>query len=142
MQKLAGGPPRPCGSFPRAPAGFADQVHPGTAAPAGCYTRRVPKRIPNFRPPTLPGANSPRPTAARRGYGGRWQRARQIFLAENPECVACGGPATVVDHIVPHRGNDVLFWDESNWQPMCKRCHDVKTPTEDGGFGNPRRGAT
>jgi 5-methylcytosine-specific restriction endonuclease McrA len=20
-----------------------------------------------------------------------------------------------------------LFWDEQNWQPLCKRCHDHKT---------------
>ena len=40
-------------------------------------------------------------------------------------------PATVVDHIVPHRGDRKLFWDEKNWQPLCKRCHDTKTLTED-----------
>ena len=28
--------------------------------------------------------------------------------------------ATVVDHVVPHRGDPVLFWDESNWQSQCK----------------------
>ena len=36
-------------------------------------------------------------------------------------------PATVVDHIVPHRGDPRLFWDEKNWQPLCKECHDRKT---------------
>ena len=36
-------------------------------------------------------------------------------------------PATVVDHIVPHRGDHALFWDEQNWQPLCKSCHDKKT---------------
>lgn len=39
--------------------------------------------------------------------------------------------ATVVDHIVPHRGDQKLFWDESNWQPLCKPCHDKKTWNED-----------
>lgn len=39
--------------------------------------------------------------------------------------------ATVVDHIVPHRGDDRLFWDEENWQALCKNCHDSKTMTED-----------
>ncbi|WP_400245601.1 HNH endonuclease [Niallia sp. JL1B1071] len=39
--------------------------------------------------------------------------------------------ATVVDHIVPHRGDQDLFWDETNWQPLCKSCHDRKTMTED-----------
>lgn len=32
--------------------------------------------------------------------------------------------STVVDHVIPHRGDDVLFWDESNWQALCKSCHD------------------
>ena len=39
--------------------------------------------------------------------------------------------ATVVDHVTPHRGDKKLFWDESNWQALCKRCHDKKTMTED-----------
>jgi 5-methylcytosine-specific restriction protein A len=39
--------------------------------------------------------------------------------------------ATVVDHIVPHRGDVKLFWDENNWQSLCKSCHDHKTMTED-----------
>lgn len=43
--------------------------------------------------------------------------------------------ANVVDHIKPHRGDKVLFWDSANWQPLCKECHDRKTATEDGGFG-------
>lgn len=24
-----------------------------------------------------------------------------------------------------------MFWDKSNWQPLCKKCHDKKTMTED-----------
>jgi 5-methylcytosine-specific restriction endonuclease McrA len=32
--------------------------------------------------------------------------------------------ATVVDHIVPHRGNEALFWSIDNWQPLCQPCHD------------------
>ena len=43
--------------------------------------------------------------------------------------------ATVVDHIIPHKGDQKLFWDTRNWQPLCKPCHDKKTATEDGGFG-------
>ena len=29
------------------------------------------------------------------------------------------------------RGDPVLFWDEGNWQPLCKHCHDVKTMADD-----------
>ena len=39
--------------------------------------------------------------------------------------------ATVVDHMVPHRGDEKLFWDRSNWRALCKRCHDKKTGNED-----------
>ena len=28
--------------------------------------------------------------------------------------------ASVVDHVVPHKDDPVLFWDEANWQPLCK----------------------
>ncbi len=33
--------------------------------------------------------------------------------------------ATVVDHIQPHGGDQDLFWDESNWQSLCKTHHDT-----------------
>jgi 5-methylcytosine-specific restriction protein A len=38
--------------------------------------------------------------------------------------------ATVVDHVVPHRGDQRLFWDTANWAPSCKPCHDAKTARE------------
>ena len=70
--------------------------------------------------------------AAARGYDAHWRKARKVFLSCHPLCVEClkNGvliPATVVDHIVPHRGDRELFWDEQNWQPLCKDCHDRKT---------------
>lgn len=69
-------------------------------------------------------------------YGYRWQKARSNYLSVNHLCVSCNQPAVVVDHITPHKGNMELFWSVDNWQPMCKSCHDSKTATEDGGFGN------
>ncbi len=73
-----------------------------------------------------------RGSAESRGYDARWRKARKAFLQKHPLCVECykAGrltPATVVDHIVPHRGNQGLFWDEGNWQALCKACHDRKT---------------
>ena len=93
--------------------------------------------------PNRPRAERLRQTSAQRGYGGRWQRYRDTFLAANPLCVrhlAQGQtePATVVDHITPHKGNEELFWDPDNHQALCKLCHDRKTATEDGGFGHAR----
>lgn len=63
-----------------------------------------------------------------RGYGYRWQKERAAFLVENPLCAMCSTEtvpvlAEVVDHIMPHGGNEKLFWDKNNWQPLCKRCH-------------------
>lgn len=41
----------------------------------------------------------------------------------------------MTDHIIPHRGDKRLFWDRSNWQPMCDRCHNIKRATEDKRIG-------
>jgi 5-methylcytosine-specific restriction protein A len=76
-----------------------------------------------------------RPSAARRGYGPRWRRARAAYLRRHPLCVSCAAagrlePATVVDHVVPHRGDAVLFWNKRNWAALCKPCHDAKTARE------------
>lgn len=72
-----------------------------------------------------------RGSAASRGYGNKWRKARAVFLSrpENVFCVMCKAQgrmvaATVVDHIRPHKDDQALFWDESNWQPLCKPHHD------------------
>ena len=62
-------------------------------------------------------------------------------LMREPFCRICaaryppGDPrhrtrATVVDHIVPHRGDWARFIDRSNLQSLCKPCHDAKTARE------------
>ncbi|PJF10786.1 HNH endonuclease signature motif containing protein [Pseudorhodobacter sp. MZDSW-24AT] len=68
--------------------------------------------------------DSGRPTAAQRGYNHEWRKARAAFLALHPCCVSCFAPATVVDHIIPHRGDDALFWNRQNWQALCANCHN------------------
>ena len=61
-------------------------------------------------------------------------RARQLRL--EPCCRFCRQagrvvPATVVDHIEPHRGDMTLFLDPQNLQSLCKSCHDsVKQAAE------------
>ena len=77
-----------------------------------------------------------RPSASKRGYGSKWQRVSKAYLRRHPLCVRCKAQgrftaATVVDHIIPHRGDPHLMWNESNWQALCKSCHDRKTWTED-----------
>lgn len=81
-----------------------------------------------------------RGTAHERGYTGAWQKARAGFLKSHPLCKTHADKgevvaALVVDHIVPHKGDRIIFWDHDNWQPLCKPCHDSKTAREDGGFG-------
>jgi 5-methylcytosine-specific restriction enzyme A len=102
----------------------------------------MPVKPPVHRPPGTPSAaavkaelNRQRPSASARGYGPRWRRARLAFLARHPLCASCRAearvvPATVVDHVVPHRGDQKRFWDEANWAALCKPCHDVKTARE------------
>ncbi len=78
-----------------------------------------------------------RGSASARGYDHNWRKARLSYLRQYPVCngEGCNRPAQVVDHIRPHKGNQTLFWDEGNWQPLCKRCHDSKTAREDGRWG-------
>jgi 5-methylcytosine-specific restriction enzyme A len=64
-------------------------------------------------------------------YGNQlWRRARINFLAEHPLCVMCEAdskiePANVVDHIIPHKGDQELFWAQGNWQALCRWHHNV-----------------
>ena len=72
-----------------------------------------------------------RPSAAKRGYDRRWRKARLLYLAKHPYCelkLKCkGAAATEIDHIEPHKGDAILFWDTENWQAACKPCHSTKT---------------
>ena len=89
-----------------------------------------------------------RGSAHQRGYTSRWAayskaRLRTHPLCECPDCQAGAlrvRAATVTDHIVPHKGDMHLFWDKKNHRSMAKECHDRKTATEDGGFGNAQAG--
>lgn len=72
-----------------------------------------------------------RPSARERGYSTAWDKARAAFLAKHPKCVKCGEPATVVDHITPHRGYMRLFWDRKNWAPLCAHCHNSTKQSEE-----------
>lgn len=74
-------------------------------------------------------------SANSRGYTYRWQKASKQYLALNPLCVHCREAgmtiaATDVDHIIPHRGDQKLFWDQSNWQSLCEFHHGRKSAGE------------
>lgn len=94
------------------------------------------KEVPTFRPyASLQAQTAPvRGSAASRGYGRGWQKARATFLAEFPLCQCddpdCNRPATEVHHIRAHRGDQALFWDRQNWQALTKECHSRLTARE------------
>ena len=64
----------------------------------------------------------------------RWQRLRlKVLERDSYICRQTGvlligkHPAPdspVVDHIIPHRGDPALFWDEGNLQSVSKAWHD------------------
>ena len=76
-----------------------------------------------------------------RMYNARWRRLREQYLRANPFCRICFEAgrrimATVVDHKIPHRGDLVLFWNQDNWQSLCKTHHDsLKQREEKRGYG-------
>jgi 5-methylcytosine-specific restriction enzyme A len=116
-------PAHPCG-HPGCPA-LVDSAH------RRCERHRAQKRK---------EADRQRGSAARRGYNARWRAARKRFLADHPLCAECQRQrrvtaAVIVDHIIPHKHDPDLFWDRSNWQALCKLCHDRKTATTDGRWG-------
>lgn len=74
---------------------------------------------------------------SKRGYTRAWYEASRLFLTLNPLCVHCMGmdppirtPSKVTDHVIPHKGDMRLFWDRTNWQPLCIHHHNVKTGNE------------
>lgn len=108
-------------SAPSAPLRFCT-MH-GTASPAGCPECQ--RRYKRHRQ----GSTS---------YNtARWKRASAKYRAAHPFCInadkglpTCTLVTDVVDHHIPHEGDERLFWDESNWRPMCGSCHSAKTAGE------------
>jgi 5-methylcytosine-specific restriction protein A len=86
---------------------------------------------------TAQGGREWRLTATQRGYNKRWTRAAALYRSQHPVCVMCErdgrvSPAECVDHIIPHKGDQELFWNERNWQGLCWVCHSQKTASEQG----------
>jgi len=71
----------------------------------------------------------------------RWRRLRErVLIRDNFTCQQTGvllvgrHPAPnspVVDHIIPHRGDPELFWDENNLQTLSKAYHDSRKQAEE-----------
>lgn len=68
---------------------------------------------------------------------GRWKALRwQILLRDGFTCRMCGRLETdtsqlVGDHVIPHRGDAALFWDETNIWCLCARCHSSTKQAEE-----------
>jgi 5-methylcytosine-specific restriction enzyme A len=68
-----------------------------------------------------------------------WQRKRYTQLKNSPLCAFCWGvgravPASVADHVIPHRGDEELFFN-GELQSLCKVCHDsAKQQLERSGY--------
>ena len=100
--------------------------------------RSLPQRIPNSPGERIAASSSWRSgkdDSAARMYDYTWQCYRVEFLALNPICAirgeGCTLAATVVDHIKPHRGDRVLFMDQTNHQPACAHCHNAHKQREE-----------
>ena len=89
-------------------------------------------------------AREARGSQRERGYTRAWERRAASFRQRYPLCgMRPGGrapvmsqchderratPAAQVDHVIPHRGEPLLFWDElDNWQSLCASCGARKT---------------
>ena len=76
-----------------------------------------------------PRPRDTRPTAAQRGYDGKWRRLRTAYLTRNRRCLDCGAPATVADHRPTPRRELVARGDpdpdaDHHLEPRCVPCHN------------------
>ena len=67
----------------------------------------------------------------------RWERRRQSLFTEHPLCVKClerdeVTVADTADHVVPHRGDEDLFW-HGELQALCASCHSKSKQLEEHG---------
>lgn len=104
-----------------------------TAAWRPCAEPRCPALVPSGRCPAhahQQETRRPNRDVRRWYYTARWARLRvAVLLAACHTCTACGQVCLVldVDHVIPHRGDPLLFWDRNNLQALCKSCHSQKT---------------
>lgn len=84
--------------------------------------------------------NARRGTTAELGYGGNWQKLREIVKHRDPICKwpGCHEPTKDIDHI--RRKEDGGDDSESNLQGLCRKHHGVKSRLEqDGETFQPQR---
>jgi 5-methylcytosine-specific restriction protein A len=57
------------------------------------------------------------------GYGWRWTRERNAYLAEHPSCERCGDEAHEVHHRDGRSPNEPGANEWRNLESLCRRCH-------------------
>lgn len=97
--------------MPMRPQTFRSHTQPSRAAIAAAY-------------------DAGRGSARERGYGAAWDKASIGFRRSHPLCLGCEAvgrftPSEVTDHVEPHKGNQIKFWNTERWQPACAWHHDV-----------------
>lgn len=65
----------------------------------------------------------------------RWRRRSRDQLTAHPLCNRCSTDhrpvaATVANHVIPHKGNEALFW-EGELESVCAPCHDGAIRSEE-----------
>ena len=75
-------------------------------------------------------------------YDARWRKLRVHYLRAHPWCVMCHAdgaltPATAVDHKRPHKGDLGLFWNQDNWQALCRTHHSSTKQRMETNHANP-----
>lgn len=69
----------------------------------------------------------------------RWKQLRaRVLLRDLFTCQMCKRMTSnqsllIADHKEPHRGDELLFWDEANVWCICKPCHDSAKQREEAG---------
>jgi 5-methylcytosine-specific restriction protein A len=63
-------------------------------------------------------------------HSARYRQAIAIYKADYPLCKRCldAGrvtPVYIVHHIVEHKGDWDMFWDQSNWESICNKHHEA-----------------
>jgi 5-methylcytosine-specific restriction endonuclease McrA len=79
-------------------------------------------------------ADGRRGSARVRGYTTPWDKAAAGHRAKHPLCVYCAmgawgdaprdTAADLIDHLIPHRGDQAIFWNRRDWVSSCTDCHN------------------
>lgn len=47
------------------------------------------------------------------------------YLSSHPTCECCDEPSVLVDHVIPHYGDDMLIFMPENMRAVCRAHHSL-----------------